>query len=84
MYLMLRQGNNCPQFSALCKIYVPLKIKIFLWQLARGRLPLLKRRGQSQEAGTLCGEFEDVDHLFFTFYPAKYLWSYARSLLQVE
>jgi hypothetical protein len=47
---------------------IPLKIKIFTWQLARGRLSsndqILTRRGPSDGFCALCGEVEQVDHIF--------------------
>jgi hypothetical protein len=49
---------------------IPLKIKIFTWQLARGRLPsndqILIRLGPSDGSCALCGDIEHVDHIFFS------------------
>jgi hypothetical protein len=58
---------------------VPLKIKVFLWQMLRGRLPLgdqlVKRRGPSDGNCALCGEREDCNHIFFECYLAKFMWA---------
>ena len=57
----------------------PLKIKIFLWQLARGRLPagdqLVLRHGPSDVFCVLCGALENTDHIFFSCSLACFLWS---------
>ncbi|KAK1615991.1 hypothetical protein QYE76_021508 [Lolium multiflorum] len=60
-------------------------IRVFLWQLIRGRLPsgdqLLKRNGPSNGRCALCGEWETCDHIFFTCHIAKFMWAGIRELL---
>jgi hypothetical protein len=51
------------------KITAPLKVRIFLWQLARDRLPaaqqIKSRHGPSNGNCFLCGRPKDVSHIFF-------------------
>jgi hypothetical protein len=39
LYCNINQGPSLPHESMLWSAKLPLKIKIFLWQLAKGRLP---------------------------------------------
>ena len=67
---------------------IPLKIRIFLWQLARKRLPcnenIRQRKGPSNGRCVLCGDVEDTNHIFFTCTLAKYMWSAVRELLSCD
>jgi hypothetical protein len=49
MYCKLSQGGAIAHFKEVWRTRVPPKIRVFLWQLIRGRLPagdrLVKRRG---------------------------------------
>ena len=49
---------------------LPLKIKIFTWQLALDRLPsstqLAKRLARFDGKCAMCGEDEDASHIFFS------------------
>jgi hypothetical protein len=60
-------------------------VRIFLWQLARKRLPsnenIRRRRGPTTGACALCGETEDNNHIFFSCPLAKFMWSAVRELL---
>ena len=64
---------------------MPLKVRIFLWQLMRKRLPssdnIARRKGPSNGLCVLCGEHEDSNHIFFGCVLAKFLWSAVRELL---
>lgn len=66
----------------------PLKIKIFLWQLDRGRLPagdqLVLRHGPSDGLCALCGDLEDTNHIFFNCSLAKFMWSAWRQCFDVS
>jgi hypothetical protein len=85
LYLRLCQGTPRKHYGVLWRIAVPLKIRIFLWQLVRKRLPsndnIRRRRGPSSGRCALCGEMEDTNHIFFTCVLAKFLWSAVRELL---
>ena len=66
---------------------MPPKIKIFLWQAFRGRLPaadqICKSNGPGSEFCSLCGDLENMNHIFFHCVLAKLVWSCVRSWLQV-
>jgi hypothetical protein len=68
------------------KARVPLKIKIFVWQLAKGKLPandqILKRRGPTDGSCALCGGQENTGHIFFHCSLAKFVWAGIRELLE--
>ena len=73
------------QFASIWKINVPLKIRIFLWQMMRKRLPssdnIHRRHGPSNGLCSLCGDFEDTNHIFFGCVLARFMWSIVRELL---
>lgn len=85
LYLKLCEGAPMRHFVVLWKIAVPLKVCIFLWQLARKRLPtrvqIQRRHGPSNGICALCGSHEDVNHIFFECAFAKLMWSVVRELL---
>ena len=58
---------------------IPLKVRIFLWQWVRGRLPLgteiQKRNGPGNSLCPICLVPEDCNHIFFWFPAAQFLWS---------
>jgi hypothetical protein len=85
LYLRLCQGTPRKHYGVLWRIAVPLKIRIFLWQLVRKRLPsndnIRRRRGPSSGRCALCGEMEDTNHIFFTCVLARFMWSAVRELL---
>jgi hypothetical protein len=87
MYKLLYQGPLIPLADSIRTTKVPLKIKIFIWQLTRGRLPsndhILKRRGPSDSMCAPCGLPENVDHIFFQCVLAQFGWSGKRSMLGV-
>ena len=65
---------------------IPLKIRIFLCQPIRKRLPsnytTRHRQGPSNGWCSLCGQREDVDHILFTCSLTRFMWSAVRELLQ--
>jgi hypothetical protein len=69
LYLLLCKKPEVPLTNYLWSYAVPLKIKIFTWQLAWGRLPsndqILARFGPSEGKCALCGNIEYVEHIFF-------------------
>lgn len=68
--------------------HMPKKIKIFLWQLLRGRLPtndhIHHRGGPSDGKCALCGAPENVEHIFFSCVLAQFSWSGVRAMLGVN
>jgi hypothetical protein len=82
MYAKLSQGTMVAQFK---DAKVPLKIKIFSWQLALDKLPsgqqILSRHEPSNGLCALCGAPEDASHIFFACSLASFSWSVTRQLL---
>jgi hypothetical protein len=64
---------------------LPLKIKIFTWQIALNRLPtrslIADRHGLGLGGWALCGAREDVHHICFDCSLARFMWSVVRQLL---
>ena len=63
----------------LWKVRLPLKIKLFLWQMFRDKLPtslnVAKRNGPADGPCALCGAPEDANHVFFICPLARFAWS---------
>jgi hypothetical protein len=57
---------------------IPLKIKIFMWQLCRNALPtrenLRKRNWMGSPLCSFCNQVETCDHLFFACNTSKVVW----------
>jgi hypothetical protein len=85
LYRKLCEGTPSKFFVAIWHLAIPSRIRIFLWQLARKRLPtndnIRQRRGPSTGRCALCGEIEDTNHIFFECGMAKFMWSAVRKLL---
>jgi hypothetical protein len=83
-YLALSQGANVTSFKDVWRTRVPPRIKIFLWQLIRGRLPssdqVAKRMGPSNGLCSLCGDVEDCNHIFFNCSLAGFKWAGIRDI----
>jgi hypothetical protein len=88
LYHKINQGPSLPHEAILWSAKLPLKIKIFLWQMARGRLPsneqINRRHGASNGRCALCGRIESVDHIFFTCDLAAFAWSGIREAFGVQ
>jgi hypothetical protein len=86
MYLSLSRGATVTYFKEVWRARVPPKIKIFLWQLIRNRLPsceqVAKRMGPSNGRCALCGDMEDCNHIFFTCPMSRFMWAGIRDILQ--
>ncbi|KAK1613172.1 hypothetical protein QYE76_036845 [Lolium multiflorum] len=85
LYKSLCQGIPHKHYGIVWEIKVPLKVRIFLWQLSKHRLPsndnIRKRRGPSNGTCALCLEVEDNNHIFFRCPLARFMWSAVRDLL---
>jgi hypothetical protein len=85
MYNKLSQGASVAHFKDLWAAKLPLKIKIFSWQLALGRLPssdlIASRHGPASGRCALCNRLENFNHIFFSCSPARFMWSVVRQLL---
>jgi hypothetical protein len=85
MYNKLSQGASVAHFKDLWAAKLPLKIKIFSWQLALGRLPssdlIASHHGPASGRCALCNRLENVNHIFFSCSHARFMWSVVRQLL---
>lgn len=63
IYRRMARGSESPQLAVFWKAKIPLKIKIFAWQLARNRQPsgtkVRKRNGPGDGMFPLCSVEED-------------------------
>jgi hypothetical protein len=68
MYLSL-SGATITNFKDMWRMRVTLKIKVFMWQLIRGKLPcsekIAKRTGPSNGLCALYGDHSYCNHIFF-------------------
>uniref|UniRef100_A0A8I7BI37 Reverse transcriptase zinc-binding domain-containing protein n=1 Tax=Hordeum vulgare subsp. vulgare TaxID=112509 RepID=A0A8I7BI37_HORVV len=87
-YLALCRMPVLPWLSPLWKAPLPLKIKIFVWQLLRDRLPsrteVLKRRGPGNDICPLCHVPETGSQILFSCVAAHALWCFVREALGPE
>jgi hypothetical protein len=85
MYAQLSKGATVAHSKDMWEARLPLKIKIFSWQLAIDKLPsgqqILTRHGPSNGLCALCGAPEDASHIFFACSLATFSWSVLRQLL---
>lgn len=88
LYSTLISGLNTTKFKDVWRACIPLKIKIFLWQAIRGKLPavnrILKRNRLTSEFCALCAGREDSNHILFKCDLVVFLWSCTRSWLGVN
>jgi hypothetical protein len=88
LYQKLVQGAAVAHAKDVWKIACPLKVRIFIWQLARGRLPandqIRHRHGPSDGLCKLCHTIEDVQHIFFNCPLARFAWSALRDFFEVD
>jgi hypothetical protein len=87
-YRALFRGPGLSWTSHLWKAPIPLKIKIFVWQLLRDRLPsgveVAKRNGPGNGLCPLCAAPEDTRHIMFSCPAARLLWSFLQEALGPE
>ena len=72
------RGVSIPEAENVWKAKLPLKIKIFLWQLKHNKLQVatsLKRRGwKGSVYCCLCGKVETNNHVFFGCSIPRFAW----------
>ena len=77
------QGPAFPMPTGLWNARIPLKVKVFFWQLFRNRLPtsanVAKRNGPSSGLCAICNTMEDANHVFFRCPLARFAWSAVRA-----
>ncbi|KAE8809575.1 hypothetical protein D1007_13868 [Hordeum vulgare] len=87
-YLALCRTPVIPWLSPLWKAPLPLKNKIFVWQLLRDRLPsgteVLKRHGPGNGTCPLCHVPENGTHILFSCVAAQALWGFVHEALGPE
>jgi hypothetical protein len=87
LYRKINQGPSLPHEKLIWKAKLPLKIKIFLWQMAKGKMPAsdqIKRWNcPSNGSYALCGQVKIVNHIFFSFVVANCAWSGIREAFGV-
>jgi hypothetical protein len=85
MYAKLSQGASITHFKDLWAAQVPLKIKIFSWQIALDRLPsslnVAAKWGPGSGRCALCNVEEVAAHIFFVCSLARFAWSVLQKLL---
>jgi hypothetical protein len=69
---------NTNRNKMIWKLKIPLKIKVFLWNLGRGALltkdNLTKRRWKGSLTCCFCNRNESIHHRFFDCYIDKNIW----------
>jgi hypothetical protein len=82
------RGASVAHAKDIWKLSTSLKLKIFLWQLARVRLPaseqIKKRHEPSDGRCVLCAQPEDVAHIFFNYPLAQFMWSGLGTMFDVS
>lgn len=88
LYEKLTEGQVMAPYKDIWQVRVPLKIKVFLWQLLRNKLPtsdnIAKRHGPSSGMCAVCGSLEDANHVFFRCHLARFAWSAVREAAGVS
>jgi hypothetical protein len=86
MYNKLSESASVAFARDIWEAKIPLKIRIFTWQLVLDRLPssllISSRHGPATGRCALCNSPENADHIFFSCSLARFLWSVVRQLLE--
>ena len=68
-YSKLTSGGRTAKFKDIWSAHIPPKIKFFLWQAFRRKLPaadqIKKRNGPGSDRCELCGALDNTEHIFF-------------------
>ena len=88
MYHCLMNNPNDERNKKLWKLKLPLKIKVFLWNLCRGAIltkdNLAKRRWNGSLSCSFCNQNESIHHLFFDCYMASNIWRLIYYALKID
>jgi hypothetical protein len=86
MYNKLSEGASVAFARDIWAAKLPLKIRIFTWQLVLDRLPssllIASKFGPATGRCALCDLPEDANHIFFSCSLARFMWSVVRQLLE--
>ena len=78
-YNSLRNQSFCFPFRFIWGVRLPLKVKIFLWLVLKGKIltkdNLLRRGWSGDEACVFCGMDENINHLFLVCSLSKFIWN---------
>jgi hypothetical protein len=78
VYKYLESGVCGPNYKWIWKSALPLKIKIFLWQMMQNvvltRDNLKKRNWGGNPTFSFCNQLEDRNHLFYSCSSARVMW----------
>jgi len=78
LYKHLCQNDQGQNFKHIWQAKIPLKIKIFMWLLQNAILTkdnLTRKNWKGSEIYAFYTEKESVEHLFFGWMAAKYIWN---------
>lgn len=88
LYARLTKGPTFARSRGVWQVRIPLKIKVFLWQMFRNKLPtsvnIAKRQGPSSGLCVMCAAPEDANHVFFRCHLARFAWSAVREVAGVS
>ena len=88
MYHLLMNNPNSNRSKMLWRLKLPLKIKVFLWNLCRGAIltkdNLARRRWNGSLTCSFCNNNESIHHLFFDCYIAKSIWRIIYFALKID
>lgn len=83
LYARMPLGPDLVVARGLWKARIPLKVKIFLWQMFRNRLPtsdnVARCNGPSDGNCSVCGAPEDAKHALFRCHLPVFVWSVVRA-----
>jgi hypothetical protein len=86
MYNKLSESASVAFARDIWEAKIPLKIRIFTWQLVLDRLPssllISSRHGPATGRCALCNSPENADHIFFSCSLARFMWSVVSQLLE--
>lgn len=87
LYSRLIKGSLTNNFRDVWRSWIPLEIKIFMWQAMCGRLPaadqIRKENGQASNFYALCASHEASDYAIFKCDLAALFWRWIGSWLYV-
>ena len=78
VYRHLEKKNSGPDNKFIWKAKLPLKIKVFLWQLSQDavltRENMMKRNWLGRPVCSFCSNIETASHLFFNCATTRFVW----------
>lgn len=88
LYAKLTKGPALDITRGIWQVCITLKVKVFLWQMFRNKLPtsinIAKRQGPSTGHCAVCVAPEEAYHVFFRCHLARFAWSAVREAVGVS